>query len=111
MAIKSGQPIAATTITATTDTTVTNSTTGETKEVYSLVVHETGGASPVLDLYLSSDATSASGTRIEQITLGANESRELKPVLVGVGRYLIIRSSLGNVNFHGAYTLRSGGDV
>ena len=110
MAVKS-RAINETTLAATTDTTVTNSGASETREVYSLAIHDQAGTGGTVDLYLSDDAASAAGERIEQLVLGADETKSFKPVFVGSDKYLIIRSSVADIAFHGAYTLRNGGDL
>lgn len=111
MAIRSGQQIDRTELSAATDSTVTNPSSGASHEVYSLLVHERGGSSAVVDLYLSSDANSAAAERVDRLSLGANETKSFKPVVVAAGQYLIMQSDVANVNYHGAYTLRNGGDV
>ena len=111
MAIKSGQVIDRVTLSATTDATVTNSTATESREVYSLVIHEYGGVGGNVDLYLSADATSAAGERIERIVIGANETKLFNVVGVAASQYLVIQSSVGSVNYHGLYTLRNGDDA
>lgn len=112
MSIKSGQPIAKTTLTAATDSTVTSVTTsGQSHDVTRLIVHDEGGSGATVDLYISSDATSSAGERIEQIVLSANATDQFKPVLVSNGEYLVIQSTAGSVNYHGSYVYRDGGDV
>jgi hypothetical protein len=111
MAVKSGKPIEETRLSATTDSTVVSTGASETKEVYSLAVHDEGGAGATVDLYLSDNATSASGDRIERIVLAGDETKEFKPVAVGASKYLVIQSTVVDVIYHGAYTLRNGGDV
>lgn len=111
MAVESGKPIAHTTMSASTDSTVTNSGASETREVYSLVFHDHGGSGANVEIFLSSDSTSAAAERIERITLAANETTAAKPVAVGQSQYLIAKPDAANINYHGAYTLRNGGDI
>lgn len=109
MTIKSGRPIVETALAASTDTTVTNSTTKQTKEVYSLIFHDSSGTGgQVVDLYLSDDATSAAGTRIEQLNIPADGAVEAKPVTLAKGKYLVAQSDAIGVNFHGSFTQRDG---
>jgi len=111
MAIKSGQPIDRVEMTATTDSTVVSCGASETKEVYSLIFHDHGGAGATVELFLSSDATSAAAERIDNIVIGANETKLANSISVAQSQYLIAKPSAGSINYHGAYTLRNGGDV
>lgn len=105
-------PIGLTTLSATTDTTVASTSSSENKEIYSLIIHDNGGAGgQVVDLYISDDATSAAAERVEQITLAANESKAFKTVALAKSKFLIIQSSAGSVGFHGALILRDGSDA
>ena len=111
MTIKAA-PITLTTLAATTDVTVTSTSSSENKEVYSLIIHDNGGAGgQVVDLYISDDAVSAAAERVERITLAAAESKAFKPVALAKSKFLVIQSSAASVGFHGAYILRDGSDA
>lgn len=104
MAVKSGKPIEETSLTASTPAAVAVSASNESKEIYSLIFHDSAGAGATVDLTLGSE-------RIEQVVLGSNETKEVRPVVVGSGKTLTAESTATGVVFHGAYTLRNGGDV
>lgn len=109
MAITSGVPIPLATASIS-DSTVTSSGSGETKDVYPLIAHNIDTTRGYAELYLSTDAASAAGERIDKLVLEPDETKEFFPVVIPSGQYLIIKSDV-DVNYHGAYTLRNGGDV
>ena len=111
MAVKSGQSIDETTMTASTDATVVNSGDSETKEVYLLSFHDQGGSGGNVELFLSNDDTSASGERIDYIALDPNQRKEAVLAVVNSGKYLIAKPDASDITFHGAYALRNGGDL
>ena len=111
MAIKSGKPIDRIDLTASTDATVRNPATGETDEVYQLNAHATTGTGGNVDLFLSDDATSAAGERIDRITLSGNDTDTFKPVVVNSTKYLIAQSDFAGCTLNGAFTQRTGSDA
>lgn len=111
MSIKSNRPIARTTMAAATDTTVVNPGTSHRFMVNNLYCHDSDGGGATVNLYLSADAASAAGERIQQLVLAANETKQFNPVAVAAGLYLIMQTAADNVNFHGSYTDYDGGDV
>lgn len=110
MAIKSGQTINKTTMSASADNTVVSCSASETKEVYSLIFHDQLGGGATVELFLSSDAASAAGERVDNIVLGANETKASKLIGVGQSQFLIAKPTAA-INYHGAHTLRNGADI
>ena len=112
MSIVSGRVIGRNNLVASTDNTVANPAAGTKHIVTTLIVHERGGGTANVDLFLSGDASSDTSERIERLTLGANEAKSFSvPIGVTEGQYLIIQSDVGNVNYRGLYTYRDGADV
>jgi hypothetical protein len=93
------------------DNTVYQAAAGTSAEFYNLVIAETAGATATVDLYLSADATSAAGERIERISLGANETKVFQPVGVKASQYLLAKPSTAAITLHGEYIYRDGSDV
>lgn len=58
-----------------TDTTILNPTTGRVV-ITSVILSEQTGAQETLELFISTDATSASGERIEKLVLAADETTD-----------------------------------
>lgn len=98
-------------LTASTDYTVSNPPSGATHEFYNLIAHDTAGAGANVDLFLSNDAASAAGERIDRVQLGANETKSFQPIGVPAGKYLIAKSSASGTTVHGEYIYRDGADA
>lgn len=111
MSIKSGQMTGLKALAATTDEVISNPAAGTSQEFYNLVVQDTAGAGATVELFLSDDATSAAGERIDRIVLGTDETRAFLPVGVPAGKYLIAKSGVAGVALHGEYILRDGADA
>lgn len=111
MSIKSGQMTGRLALTSAADNTVSNPGAGATHEFYNLVVSDSAGTGMTVDLYLSSDATSAAGERVESVTLGANETKVFMPVGVLPSQYLIAKPSAAGAILHGEYIYRDGADA
>lgn len=78
------------------DTTLLHPTTGRASVTFASL-HEQTGAQETVELFLSSDETSAAGERIDIIIFAANETRQPISMLVTVpdGFYLIAKSTSG----------------
>ncbi len=111
MSVKSGRMTGLITLTAATDITIRQSPSNTSSEFYNLVLTDTGGAGGTIDLFLSTDSTSAGGELIERITLAAYEAKNALPVGIPSTQYLIARASAGGMVAHGGYIYRDGGDV
>lgn len=111
MTIKSGQQIPVTAV-GTGDTTVLSSAAQTSKEVWSLTLHNTGATDNIsVELFLSSDGTSATGERIAQEYLDAAKTKSIRPFVVPATYFLIAKASVAGVNAYGIFTLRTGADV
>lgn len=111
MGIKSGQMTGRIALSAA-DNTVSHPGGGETHEFYSLTIHDSAGTGMSVEIFLSSDATSAAGERIETLTLGVNETKSYAvPIGVKQSQYLIAKPSAVGCTLHGEYTYRDGSDV
>ena len=74
--------------------------TGERRQIVNLTLSENNGsATTVIDLYDSSDATSANGKIVETVTLSANETKTSKMVghSLGSGRQLVAVVTTGSI--------------
>ena len=94
-----------------TDTTVLNNTSNGRWTVKSISLHDHSGSGDTVDLFKSSDATSAAAERIDQIVLAANETKQVVfvPVEIPSGYYLIANATTGaRVNTEAVYTARDG---
>lgn len=114
MSIASGRVIGASGITAigATDTTILNPSTGQTFDVYELYAHDRSGSGTTLEIFLSSDATSAAGERVRYVSIGANETKTLEGLTVPAGYYLIGKAGAADrINITGKYTFRDGSNV
>lgn len=97
MPIKSGNSSSA--VVLITDTTLLNPTTGR-AIVTSLVLSQTTGAGETVDLFLSSDASSATAERIERVVLAANETIDPASMVnfaIPDGYYLIAKGTTGSI--------------
>lgn len=110
MTIKSGQQIGIVGIAAT-DTTLTNASVGQSREVYSGILHNTGSVDRTIEIFLSADASSAAAERIFFDSVAPGQTMVIPPVVIQAGYYLIGVGSGTGVNFYGAYTLRTGTDI
>jgi len=94
-----------------TDTTVLeNAGTGR-WVVYSINLHDYGATGEDVELFVSADATSAAGERIDIITIGADETKPgiFTPVALDIGQFLIAKGSAGSTtNIEAVYTAYSG---
>lgn len=111
MAIKSGQVVDVTSLSAAIDTTLVASSASELKEVYSLSFHDYGSAGATIEVFLSSDETSLSAERIDTVKLGAGQTKSIGPIGVNSANYLIVKSDAANINVYGLYTVRNGADI
>lgn len=111
MSIKSGQMTGLLPLTNGLDNLIRQTGSGDTSEFYNLVVSETLGAAVTVDLFLSDDATSAPGERIEQVILSANETKAFQPVGVSKAKYLLAKPTTGGAVMHGEYIYRDGSDA
>ena len=111
MAIKSGQAIDRTEMTLSTDYTVVNSSSVETREVYSLIFHDHGSEGGVVELFISDDAVSAAAERIDRIVVDPSSTSISNSIVVGASKYLVAKSDSSNINYHGAFILRNGADI
>lgn len=97
MAIKSG--LSAEALVLVTDTALLNPSTGRAL-VTSLILSEQTGAQETVEIFISTDAVSASGERIEIITLAANESSDpitMPDRSIPSGSYLIAKATTGSL--------------
>lgn len=114
MSIVSGRAIGASGLVAiaNTDTTVLNAGTGQTFDVYELYAHDRSGSGTTLELFISSDATSAAAERVRYVSIGANETKTLEGIVVPAGYYLIGKAgTTDRINITGKYTYRDGANV
>lgn len=112
MSIKSGQVTGLLALSSGADTTVANPGSSETYEFYNLVAHETSGSGGGdVELFLSDDAASAAGERIDKVTLAAGETAVMQSVGVPAGKYLIAKAGAADITLHGEYILRNGADI
>lgn len=111
MAIKSGQVINISALSAATDLTILGSGASEIKEVYTLSFHDYGTAGATIEVFLSLDETSAAAERIDVVKLGAGQTKTIGPIGVDSARFLIAKSDAGSINVYGLYTLRNGADI
>jgi len=93
------------------DTTIANPSTGTTFEIYQLYVHDRGGAGGTLEVFLSSDATSAAAERVRYISVGVNETKTIEGLTIPAGYYLIGKAAATGLNVTGKYTYRDGSSV
>lgn len=111
MSLKSGQTTGLIALAAATDAVISNPASGKSHEFYNLIAHDTGAAGDTVELFLSDDATSASGERIDKVILGAGETKRFMPVVVAAGKYLIAKAATATITVHGEYIYRDGADV
>lgn len=93
------------------DTTIANPATGTTFDVYDLYVHDCGGVGGTIEIFLSSDATSAAAERVRQSVVGANETKALIGLVIPSGYFLIGKALATGLNVTGKYTYRDGSNV
>lgn len=111
MSIKSGQMTGLVALTAATDQVIANPAALTSQEFYNLVVQDTAGAGDTVELFLSDDATSAAGERIDRVVLGASETKAFLPVGVPAGKFLIVKAGVTGTTIHGEYIYRDGADA
>jgi hypothetical protein len=99
------------TLAAASDNVVIGALVGASAEFYNLVVSDTAGTGVTVDLFLSDDATSAAGERIDQVVLGANETKSFLPVGVQAGKYLLAKPTVVGAVMHGEYIYRNGSEL
>ncbi len=93
-----------------TDTTLLNPTTGRAAITFASMHEQTGGAETV-ELFLSADATSAAGERIDEVGFAANETKQPVSMLLTVpdGQFLIAKGTTGSlVKVNISYTQYTG---
>lgn len=93
------------------DTTILNNTTEGRWVVKQISLHDYNSGGDTVELFLSSDATSAAGERIDRIVLGANETKPglFVPFNIPAGSYLIAKATTGSrINVEAIYTSRDG---
>jgi len=95
MAIQSGNSVDV--LITSSDTTIINPTNGRIL-ITSATIHEQTSAAETLELFVSTDATSAAGERIETITFSANEIKTPTSLIRGipVSNYLIGNATNGS---------------
>ena len=83
------------------DTDVVSSGAGERNQLVAATLTNTTAGSITVTAFDSSDSTSASGLQIDEVTLGANETKSMNIVgqSIGADRHLILKggTSLGDV--------------
>jgi hypothetical protein len=97
MPINSGN--AASAVVLITDTTLLNPTPGR-AVITSLVLSQTTGAAETIDLFLSSDSSSATAERIERVVLASNETVDptsMANFAIPEGYYLIAKGTTGSI--------------
>jgi len=93
------------------DTTLLNPGTGTTFDVYEFYVHDQGGAGATLEVFLSSNASSAAAERVRYVVAGANETKPIEGLIVPAGYFLIGKGSATGLNVTGKYIYRDGSNV
>lgn len=94
------------------DTTIANPGTGTTFDVYELYVHDRSGTGTTIEIFLSSDATSAAAERVRYVSVGANETKTLEGLTIPAGYFLIGKAAVTDrLNVTGKYTFRDGSNV
>ena len=80
-----------------TDTTLLNPTTGRAAVTFASL-HEQTGAEETIELFISSDASSAAGERIDKIVLAANETTQPVSMLLTIPDdfFLIAKATTGS---------------
>lgn len=81
------------------DTTLLNPTTGRAM-ITAAVLHEQTGASETLELFVSTDASSAAGERIDKLVFAANETQapiSLAGLSIPSGSFLIGKGTAGSL--------------
>ncbi len=82
-----------------TDTTLLNPITGRASITFASL-HEQTGAQETLELFLSTDATSASGERIDKLVFAADETQSpisLAGLTIPSGSFLIAKGTAGSL--------------
>ena len=111
MSVKSGQIIGPTAIAATDTTILSASAAGVTREIYSATIHNTGGTTTTVEVFVSADATSATAERVCYLSLGANEQKDVGQFGVPATYYVVAKASATGLNFYGLYTQRDGSNA
>lgn len=94
------------------DTTIANPETGTAFDIYEFYAHDRSGSGTTLEIFLSSDATSAAGERVRYVSIGANETKTLEGITVPAGYYLIGKAGAADsINITGKYTYRDGSSL
>lgn len=112
MAVKSGQPtgVVALDAGASSDNTVSSAGADETREFYALVLHNTGGTSETVEVFISADTTSATAERIGYYSVDGNDQVRLNPISLNVSQHLLMKPSGTGCTVNGIYTSRTGSD-
>jgi len=109
MAIKSNN--AANVLVLVTDTTLLNPTTGRASITFASL-HEQTGAQETIELFVSTDASSATGERVDKLIFAADETispTSLAGLTIPSGSYLIAKGTTGSlVKADLSYTQYSG---
>lgn len=97
---------------ANTDTVIANPGAGTTFDIYELYVHDRAGTGTTVEIFLSSDASSAAAERVRYVSVGANETKTLEGLTIPAGYYLLGKAAANNtLNVTGKYTYRDGSNV
>ena len=97
MAIKGNNPINGVLILAT-DTTLLNPTTGRAAVTFASL-HEQTGAAETVELFISPDATSTAGERIDEVVFAADDTFQPVSMLLTVAQdeFLIAKGTTGSL--------------
>ncbi len=97
-----------------TDTTLLNAASDERYAVTFGNLHEQTGAAETVELYISTDSSSAVGERFDTLKFAPNETKNPVSILISIpaGSYLIAKGLVGSlVECNLSYTLYNGDDA